>query len=310
MKRYIKKFGIVFMTVLCIGCTNNSEDDLKYGAQVETGWVQFVPNSPAVINASIDNPRIIQIGVDIQVPVTTQDLVVTYDLVPVSGLDPNTVFSNNGQVTSPAGETGYAGPDNGTSSEYVYLPTIDIDVSEINVNLSEVMVFDVILRSTNISGVTVGLAGETFPTVQRVQICPSLTSTSGAFTGDYILSLIAETSPFGVQFLDGITVTLSEGPDGPFSRTFEADYLPGIAAGPPVIPITFSFVDGNIVVADGIVTGLACGGGTQPVFLGNDLDNVLPSPCGDASIRLNFLDFLGGACGQSDIPFSLVLTKI
>lgn len=307
MRNFIKIFTALSLMVLVFACSSNSKDDLKYGAQEEIGWIQFPESNPDVITGGLDAPEVIQIGVNIQVPVTTQDLVITYDLVPVSGGDPNNFFSNNGQIVSPAGETSYSGPDNRTGFEYGFLPTIDIDISEITTTLNEPLVFDVVLTSTNIAGVTVGLPGETFPTVQRVQICPSVSLAGDVFLGAYILTVPSGPSLFATPiFTDGITVTLvASGVDGT-SRSFMAPYLPAFSASPETL--TFSFVNGKIIIQDTITT-TGCG---AAITIGANTDAILSTPCDDSSIRLNYFDFLNGTgdCGVSDEPIQLLLTKV
>lgn len=307
MRNFIKIFTALSFIVLIFACSSNSKDDLKYGAQEEIGWIQFPDSNPDVITGSLDAPEVIQIGVNIQVPVTTQDLVITYDLVPVSGGDPNNFFSNTGQIVSPAGETSYSGPDNRTGFEYGFLPTIDIDISEITTVLSAPLVFDVVLTSTNIGGVTVGLPGETFPIVQRVQICPSVSLATEVFLGAYVLTVPSGPSLFATPiFNDGITVTLvASGVDGT-SRTFTAPYLPAFSASPETM--TFSFVNGKIIIGT-TVTTTGCG---SAISIGPNTGAVLSTPCDDSSITLNYYDFLNGtgSCGVSNEPIQLLLTKV
>ncbi len=306
MKNFIK-ISAVFLMLMVVACSSNSKDDLKYGAQEEIGWIQFLSTNPSIITGSIDSPVEIQIGVNIQVPVTTQDLVISYDLVRVSGLDPNTVFSNNGQIISPAGETSYAGPDTGTSSIYVYLPTIDFDIEEIPTPLAEAMIFDVVLTGTNISGVTVGLAGETFSTVQRVRICPSTDLSGDVFLGDYVLTVPSGPSLFATPiFTDGQIVTLVASGVNGTSRQFMAPYLPEFSDSPETM--SFSFVNGRIIIGV-TVSGTGC---SSAISIGPNTDSVLSTPCDDSSIRLNYFDFLNGSggCGVENEPIQLLLTKV
>lgn len=303
----ILKISCILVLFFILGCSSNTKDDLKYNAQEDIGWVQFLSSNPNIITGTLDAPEVIPIGVNIQVPVTTQDLVITYDLVPVSGVDPNTVFSNNGQIVSPAGETGYAGPDNGTSSEYVYLPTIDIDIAEIDMVLNEPMVFDVVLTGTSSGSITVGLAGETFPTVQRVKICPSVSLEGDVFLGDYILTVPSGPSLFDTPiFTDGQVVTLvASGVDGT-SRQFMAPYLPEFSASPETM--SFSFVNGKIIIEE-TISGTGCGSG---ISIGPNTSAVLSTPCDDSSITLNYYDFYNGTggCGVSNEPIQLLLIKV
>lgn len=310
MKKFIKIFTALSLIVLVFACSNNSKDDLKYSAQDEIGWIQFLESNPDIITGSLDAPGIIKIGVNIQVPVTTQDLVISYDLVPVSGGDPNAFFSNSGQVVSPAGETSYSGPDNRTGRAYAFLPTIDLDLSEITTVLTESLIFDVVLTGTNIPGVTVGLAGETFPIVQRVQICPSVSLAGDVFLGDYVLTVPTGPSLFATAlFTEGQVVTLvAAGADGT-SRQFMAPYLPAFSATPETM--TFRFANGKIILENTSV-GLRCSATATSILLGPNTSAVLSTPCDDSSIRLNYFDFLNGSggCGVSNEPIQILLTKV
>lgn len=308
MKKSIKIFSLFALIIVCFfSCDNN--DDLGFLPSEELGWIQFVEGEPDVIESNQSLQEIVRVGVNIQVPTTSSDLTINYNLVSVSGMDPNNLFSNTGSIISPAGETSYSGPDNNTGIDYAFLPTIDFDVSEIATNLIEPMVFDVILTGTSSSMITVGLMGENFPIIQRVSICPSFDSSVGKFIGDYILTVPSGFGPFGEQFTNNQIVTLYEGADGAFSRTFQADYLPAIGVGLPVVDIEFSFIDGEIIINDDVSTGVGC---TSEILLGGDSNNILSQPCGDASIILNMLDFQGGSggCGPANVPITVELTKV
>jgi len=195
MKNFIKIFSVLFVITCFISCENN--DDLGFRPQEEMGWVQFLENSPSVIGAFQGATNVINLDVNIQVPTTSQDLTINYSLVSVSGLDPNSVFSNSGESLAPAGQTSYSGPDNNTGIDYSYLNTISIDLNEaLNANLNGVsMVFDVVLTGTNSAGITAGLSGETFPVSTRITINPSL----DPFVGTYDVS---ENFTGGLNLLD------------------------------------------------------------------------------------------------------------
>ena len=127
---------------------------------------------------------------------------------------------------------------------------------------------------------------------------------------DYVLTVPTGDGSFGTVFADDQVVTVSEGNNGPFSRVFQADYLPNIGAGLPVVDIEFMLEDGgNVVIFDGILTGIGCG---AQILLGGDPDSLVAAPCGDDSITLNLLDFIGGSgtCGVADEPVTIVLTKV
>ena len=190
MKNIIKLFSLLLVLTLAVSCGSNSGDDLGYSAQEERGWIQFPESNLDVILAVRGITTVVNLGVDIQVPTTSSDLTIDYKLQSVTGLDPNTVFSNNGITVAPAGKTSYPGPDNSTGLEYSYLAPITIDITELEgVSLTEPMVFDVVLTATSSSKITVGLAGDTFHVTQRIIVYPTVAYTfEGVFSVDEVFT--------------------------------------------------------------------------------------------------------------------------
>lgn len=200
MKNIIKLFSLLLVLTLAVSCSSNSGDDLGYTAQEERGWIQFPESNLSVIQVVRGETTVIDLGVDIQVPTTSSDLTINYTLRSVAGLDPNTVFSNNGITVAPAGKTSYPGPDNNTGIEYSYLAPIAIDITELEgVSLTEPMLFDVVLTATSSSKITVGLAGDTLPVTQRILIYPSIVY---PFIGTYS---VAEQFTAGINAPLGLT---------------------------------------------------------------------------------------------------------
>ena len=298
MKNIFKIFILAFSLVIFNGC-NSDDDGARFSVEETSGWIQFKSATTDVTIDNFDTSTPLNIEFLVKVPVTPNDIKVTYKLVGVSGQDPNQVFTSSNVVLLPAETYGYANVG--------LNPSVSLNLG--NAVITEKMVFDVVLVSTDNPNVTVGIAGSARPTSNRVTICPSLNSSTGAFLGDYILTVPSGDGPFGTVFADGITVTLVEGENGPFSRVFQADYLPGIAAGLPVIDIPFEFVNGKIKIGSNILTGVGCGGGQ--IMLGGDSGNILSQPCGDDMIQLNLMDFVAGSggCGAADVPVTVVLTK-
>ena len=185
MKNILKNISLLLLILtLTVSCDSNSGDDLGYSAQEERGWIQFPESNPDVIVVIKEETGVIDLGVNIQVPTTSRDLAITYELQSITGLDPNTVFSNNGVTVAPAGKTSYPGPDNVTGKEYSYLAPITIDIAELeSINMTETMVFDVVLTATSSPKITVGLEGNTFPVTQRIIIHPTVAySFEGVFS--------------------------------------------------------------------------------------------------------------------------------
>jgi len=308
MKKTIKIFSLLFVIACIYSCSPNQ--DLGFEPTPESGWIQFVDDDNDPIFSNQTDQELISIGVNIQVPTTSSDLRINYNLVSVSGLDPNAAFSNNGYIISPAGQTSYMGPDNNTGLDYVFLPTIDFDISQIAASLTEHMVFDVVLAGTNGAGITAGLAGEDKPITQRITIlCPSLdaSSSTAGYLGDYTLTVPSGPSLFSTPiFNDGIIVTLVEGPNGPFSRQFMAPYLPAFSSSPETMHFTFE--EGQIRIGNTQSTT----GCSSAIWLGENPDAILSAPCDDSTVTLNYLDFYfgTGGCGVADEPIQVLLTKI
>lgn len=198
MKVYMKIFTVLLITLSLVSCSDSS-DDLKYTPDVERGWVQYLVDSPAQIGVFQGATSSLELDVNIQVPTTTSDLTIYYDMVSVSGAEPSTVFSNDGELVVPAGNTSYGGPDNGTGFEYNYLAKLGFDLSELEgVVLTEPMVFDVVLKSTSSGQITAGLAGvPDYPVSRRIIINPSLNDFVGTYTVDEMFTG-GPNSPFGL----------------------------------------------------------------------------------------------------------------
>ena len=220
-KNIIKLYSVLFLVIFFLSC-DNSSDDLKYNANEEMGWVQFLEDAPTVIGVFQGAEGTIDLDVNVQVPTTTSDLTINYDMVSVSGMDPSDVFSNNGETIAPAGSTSYAGPDNNTGLEYSYLAGINFDLSELEgVTLDEPMVFDVVLTRTSNFQITAGLAGESFPLSTRIIINPSLDGFEGTYTVDEMFTA-GPNAPFGLGdfFAESYQVELARMPNDPSASKF------------------------------------------------------------------------------------------
>ncbi len=300
MKIIYRTLSLFLIVSILYSCDNSEgENEGKFESDPETGWVQFAAASSAAINIDgFDTSSPLEVPVEVNVPVVRNDLNIGYQLVGVSGADPNTVFSNNGQLVNPGG----------TSSHFdVDFPTINFDISEAAA-ISEPLVFDVVLTSTSSGDVTVGIEGSTRPISHRIEICPSLSSSVNTFIGDYRLTVPSGASAFGVEvFTENQIVTLSEGPNGPFSRQFTTVYLPAFQA--DTMEVSFLFVNGSIRVDNNLNTDIGC---TSFILLGGNFTNIQPAPCGDAQITLEIFDFFNGTggCGPANIPITVVLEKI
>ena len=182
MKNILKLLSLSLLVGIAFSCDSDSSDDLKYTAETESGWVQFMDDSPSSITGFVEEGGMIDMDLNIVVPNTSSDLSINYDLVSVVGDDPNALFSNSGSVIAPAGQTSYMGPGNNTGIAYTYLGLISLDLADLSgATLSGPMVFDVVLTGTSSSEITAGLAGETFKVSQRVVIV-SAASLAGTYS--------------------------------------------------------------------------------------------------------------------------------
>lgn len=306
-KVIIKAFCLAAITLSFFSCKN---DDLKYDAQENMGWVQFVESQyggQSTYRTTQVKQEVIRIPVNIQVPETSSDLTISYDITPVSGMNPSGIF-NSSSITVAAGHTTYASPDNNTGINYVNAPTINFDVANIPTDLTEPMIFDVTLSGTSSSSISVGLPSESFPVTTRVEICPSLfDSSTGNYLGDYTLTVPTGPSAFGVPiFDDNQVVTLVEGANGSLSREFDVVYLPAFV--PFIQTVSFQFANGDVMIND-TDTGLSCD--VTNIVLSGDASSIV-YPCTEDQIVLNMIDFTGGSgdCGPADVPFTVILTKI
>ncbi|WP_298754977.1 hypothetical protein [uncultured Psychroserpens sp.] len=301
---------------------SEGENEGKFNDDPTTGWVQFVTDgfSRNIAIDSYNTDNLFEVPVFVNVPISTDELRINYDLVSVSGPDPSTVFSNNGVLVNPAGssthfffsdlESGNLDVANGGSKDPLTIeafPKIQFDIAQA-VNITEAMIFDIVLTSTSNGKVAAGVDGSSRPIAYRIQICPSLNASSGNFVGDYNLTVTSGDSLFGGPVFADQTVTISEGTNGALSRQFQVAYLPG---GPTnLMTVTFSFTNGQVIIDDGLSTNIGC---ASLLLLGGDSSNIIAQPCDDSeALTLNMLDFQGGSggCGVGDIPLVVVLTKV
>jgi len=320
-------FKITFFSLLVLltaySCDNSEGDNEgKFNDDPTTGWVQFITDGAAgsIAIDNYDTSNLFEVPVFINIPVSTSELAINYDLVAVTGPDPNTIFSNNGVLINPANnsthfffsdlEAGALDVANGGTKDPLTIdafPKIQFDIAQA-ANISEAMVFDVVLTSTDNDGVTAGIEGSTRPTAYRIQICPTLDASTSNFIGDFSLTVTSGDSLFGGPVFADQTVAITEGDNGAFSRQFNVVYEPG---GPTnEMTVTFGFVNGQIIIDDGLSTNIGC---ANLLTLGGDASNILSQPCDDSeNLTLNMLDFQGGSggCGVGDIPLVVVLTKL
>lgn len=306
----IKTLAIVVL--LLVSCEDRDTGEQNFVDEAR-GWIQFPVSNPDVI--IINTPSIFQLGVSVQVPVTDSDLEISYRLVQVSGPDPNTVFSNNGKITVPAGVTSWAGPgeDNNTNNAQI-LPPIRFNIAEVPALTP--MTFDVVLTATNSDKISVGI-GNDFPLVQRLSIpCfnPDITP-SDYFVGDYTLVNVDGTigPANGTINIDEGPVTLTIDPSDPNSRTFMTPVFGIINPSPQPFKITFSSETNQVAINGDISPGVTCqAGGVPPLWIITNQpegSNSIWDVCNDESILIRYIEDPLSSCGG---PFnsSFMLTKL
>ncbi|WP_323786817.1 hypothetical protein [Psychroserpens sp.] len=307
MKTFIKISSLILVVSFFFAC--EEKNGIGYNAEENIGWIQFAETNDAIIQVNTETQPSFNVPVDIQVPVVAEDLTISYNLVPVSGLDPNDVFSNDGTIVSPAGESSYAGPDNNTGIGYVYLANIEFDVSEIPF-ITELMVFDVVLTATNNANITVGLAGADKPIVQRVSIlCANPDSIpDDYFVGDYMLmDAVATIGPGnGTENFESGIVTLAIDPFNPNARTFSAAILPAFV--PAQQFITIEFADDDTIKLGLVGSGIACGAGNpEYIYVDAGANSTLWSICNDDDVvTIKYTEDPDSSCGGPyDSSFTL-----
>lgn len=299
MKNILKLLSLFLVVSIATSCDSTTGDDLKYSAQTERGWVQFMNDSPSSITVFVEEGGVVELDVNVVVPNTSSDLTINYDLVSVSGDDPNAYFTNSGSIVAPAGETSYMGPGNNTGKEYTFLGLITLDVADLSgATLSGPMVFDVVLTGTSSSQITAGLEGETFKVSQRIVVvaASSLAGTysvaePGAFSlaaywaesyqvemaydaANPLVLSVTNSTGFDTYFFSGTTMTLGNG-----GATF-ADAAADVGA---IVGLTDAFVFD-----------------AEDVAFGNDVDGNTTITFGTNSGEL----FYNG------LDYALVLTKM
>jgi hypothetical protein len=314
MKNILKLLSLSIFVGIAFSCGSDSSDDLKFTAETESGWIQFMNYSPEVINAFPEEGGEISMNVNIVVPNTSSDLTINYDLVSVIGDDPNSVFSDPGNIIVPAGQTSYMGPNfveedadenpidesgNNTGIQFAYLAEIVLNIDDIaGATLSGPMIFDVVLTGTSSSEITAGLAGETFKVSQRIAIVPA-----ASLAGTYSVSEPGVS--LGAEYSESYQVELAYNAANPlvFSATNSALFDTYFFGG-----TTMTLGNGGITASDnvgdprGIIVALA------DYYLW-DVDDVIFGEDGSGNATITF-GTNTGLLFFRDSAYTLVLTKM
>lgn len=159
MKKILKIIPILLL-VFAFGC-DGDDDGARFANDPTTGWVEFsTPTSGRTI--SIITEEVI-LPVSIRVPVYEDGITVNYSIVPVQGDFSSILTTEGSSIFVPAGRNG---PDGNTNLGFITLNFANV------ADLTEIVVFDVVLTGTDINGVNVGL-GENSITSYRISTpCP------------------------------------------------------------------------------------------------------------------------------------------
>lgn len=295
MKNF-KYLLLFFSIVILSSCESN--DDMKYGAEVERGWIQFMDGTPDVYNINQETNGVLSLPLNLQVPTTSKDLKVNFSLESISGPNPNDYFDNF--IIVPEGITSFSGPTTNAASQFAYDISVDFDLSKIEGVLTSPMVFDVIITGTDSNIITAGLEGEGHPLVKTITICPSFEIDATSFTGSYGIAASSDSALGGSVLPPGYSVNIFA--TGENTRIFSFYYLSAYL-------MDFEFeVNGGYITP--LVSGAGVGCGSE-ILLGPDSSNPY-SYCDESEIVLNMLEFYegSGSCGASDNPVSITLIQL
>lgn len=179
--KYIKSIvyvSILSLLLVAVGCDNI--DDSRFKSSPEEGWVQF-GSSGTTVNAAT---TAVTVPIEINVPEYRSGIEIRYEFVPVSG-DFNQIIVNDPgtSVFEPALESDRR-------------QSIELEIAGVS-DLTEQVIFDIVLTSTSVGTVSVGV-DESTPTVYRISTpCPL---DYNALAGSYAVDEV---------FTDGINAGLS-----------------------------------------------------------------------------------------------------
>ena len=162
------------------------DDNSRFSDDPTTGWVEFsTPTSGTTISIITEE---LQIPVSVRVPVYENGLTITYTLVPVQGDFSSIVTTGNSIFVEP----GQNGEENGNTN----LGKIVLNFSNV-ADLTDIVVFDVVLTGTDASGVQVGLGDNSITSYRISTPCPLDVD---AIAGNYDVDEV---------FTDGVNAGLS-----------------------------------------------------------------------------------------------------
>lgn len=170
--KYIKNIAFVStlsLLLVLVGCDNI--DDSRFGVEPETGWVEF-NSAGETINAATTS---VSIPIVINVPVFKEGIEISYELVPVEG-DFSPIVNN-------VGTSVFESPVNADRRI-----NIDFDISGV-ADLTEQVIFDVVLTSTSVGEVSVGVDDSSITSYRISTPCPlDYTALAGSYSVDEVFT--------------------------------------------------------------------------------------------------------------------------
>lgn len=290
MKKTYKILAFSLLLAFAFSC---DQGDGRFGDNISTtGWIEF--RSAASSNTT-DVPDVIEIPLDINVPVFQQGINITYTVSAVEG--------DYTQFVNSTGGTIYVDPTNVTREATISFPFMNGDVIR-----CEDIVFDVTLVSEDVDGVGIGVDNDSNVT-HRVTILRSAPeSVPGTyFIGDYAIEdTLATVGPGnGTENFESGTVTLTVDPSNPNKRLFSASILPAFTGTNYDIAIEFN--SDNSVQLDLVNSGIGCA--SSDYSYGPTDSPSSWDICNDLVITINYTEDPTGSCA-GPYPASFTLTKL
>ena len=289
--KYLKKIVFVSTLSLLLISIGFTEKDSRFGGDnPETGWVEF-DGTGTTVNPDFST---LAVPIEINVPIFQNGIEIGYELEAVSG--------DYTQFVTASGSSVFESPEDSDRLAFVELELNNLS------GLSEQVVFDVIITSTSIDNVSIGI-DENSPTTYRVTIpCTNPdTLPSDYFVGEYTITDVEATIGPGndTSNFEGGTVTISVDPLNPNARLFDSPALPAFTDAPFSFSLLFS-TNNTVTLENFVGLGISCDGDTEYGF-GPTGSATSWDICNDVSTTITYEEDPDGSCGGPFVSsFSLV----
>jgi len=295
---YFKSFIVITFVALLFSC---DQGDSRFGDDTSTlGWIEF----RTAASSTGSNPTVIEIPLDINVPVYQEGINITYTVTPVNG--------DYTQFVNTTGGTIFVDPVDVTRTAIISLPFQNEDVVR-----CDSIDFDVTLTADDVDGVSLGVDNDSVLT-HRVTIAISENPTvlpDTYFVGEYnIEDTLATIGPGnGTENFESGTIMLMVDSMNPNKRTFMTGILPAFTGAS--FDISIDFTADNVVQLDLVGSGIGCSAPEYSFGPIDDADAVAGdaatswSICDDSSITINYVEDPNGSCA-GPYAASFTLTKL